>query len=104
MIYIAKKKGESFPKTWDGRLSKLMRDFEFTQEQRKSFIEIQKEILDITNLNDEEKYRLAYKEFKPMLERKLNIAHEIAQIKENVKNTKTSHVKQKPQQKLFVAF
>ena len=99
---IATKKGERFAKTWDGRLSKIMRDFGFSQEQRKIFIENQKEILNKTSLDDDEKYRLAYKEFKPMLERKLNIAHEIAIMKENAK--KKSHVMQKPQQKMFVAF
>ena len=99
---IATKKGERFPKTWDGRLSKIMRDFGFTQEQRKIFIENQKDVLNKTSLDDDEKYRLAYKEFKPMLERKLNIAHEIAIMKENAKTK--SHAMQKPQHKMFVAF
>ena len=86
MINIAKKKNyERFAQTWDGRLSKIMRDFGFSFDDRQKFIDEQKSLLINANYNDDEKYRFAYKAFKPMLEEKLNIAHEIAKTKKHVK-------------------
>lgn len=101
MIIIAKSKSEErFTKTWDGRLSRIMRDFSFSEEQRKIFINEQKLRFKNTDLSDDEKYRHAYNAFKPMLQSKLNNAHVIEERKEKVK---LLHDYKKSRQKIFVA-